>query len=241
MKTKTLFLFIGVVLLLTSCMFTEEIYINKNGSGNYAFKIDMSEMLTSMEGETTKDSLKKSKALDTIIFFKDIIIENKDSIAKLSKEDQQLINELQDLKLHMLVNEEKKQMLLDFNLDFKNLDELKNIQKKINKAQALNDKKNNPQKDMTFNADVTYTLDKKMFSRNVKLKNLSTEEFEKHTKSTSMLEGTYQLIYHFEKDIKSVSYKFAQISADKKTMTIEVDMDTLIKNPKLLDFQVRLK
>ncbi len=241
MKTKTLFLFIGVLLLLTSCMFTEEIYINKNGSGNYAFKMDMSEMLASMGGETIKDSLQKPKVLDTIIFFKDLINKSKDSIAKLSVEDQQLINELKGLKLHMLVNEEKKQMLLDFNLDFKNLAELKNIQKKINKAQALNDKKNNSEKDITFNADVTYSLDKNVFSRNVQLKKLSTGELEKHKKSTSNLEGTYQLIYHFEKDIKSVSYKFAQISADKRTMTIEVDMDTLIKNPKLLEFKVKLK
>jgi len=222
-------------------MFTEEIYIKKNGSGNYAFKIDMSEMLNSMGGETTKDSLQKPKVLDTIIFFKDIILKSKDSIAKLSKEDQQLINELEDLKLHMLVNEEKKQMLLDFNLDFKSLAELKNIQEKINKAQALNDKKSNPEKDMTFNADVTYTLDKNVFSRNVQLKNLSTEELKKHTKSTSMLDGTYRLIYHFEKDIKNVSYKYAQISADKKTLTIEVPMDSLVKNPKLLEFKVKLK
>lgn len=240
-KFKSLFLFISTVLLLTSCMFTEEIYINNDGSGKYAFKIDMSEMMKSMGEMSPKDSLKESKVLDTIIFFKDILAENKDSIANLGKEDKEIIEALKDLKLHMQVDEEKGEMLMDFKMDFKDISELKNMEQKIAKAQALSDKKKKD-KNMPSNSDVTYSFKDKTFSRNVSLKNLSEEQLNEVKEASSFLEGgLYKIIYHFESEIKSVSFKGAQLSDDKKTMTIEVPMDSIIKNQKLLDFEVKLK
>jgi len=239
MKFKNLFLFISITFLLTSCMFTEEIYINNNGSGTYSFKVDMSEMIKSMGDMSPKDSLKESKVLDTIIFFKDILEEKKDSIAKLSKEDKEIIETLKDMKLHMQVDEEKGKMLLDFNLDFSDISELKNMEQKIVKAQSLKEKKD---KSAPTQADVSYLFNGKIFRRKVIPKDLSEEELTKIREASSFLEGgLYKIIYHFEKKIKSVSFKGAQISDDKKTVTIEVPMDSIIKNPKLLDFEVKLK
>jgi len=241
MKFKTLLLFISTTVLLTSCMFTEEIHVRNDGSGSYSFKVDMSEMMNSLGEMSPKDSLKKSEVLDTIVFFKDILEENKDSIAKLDKEDQEIIQALEDLKLHMQVDEEKGKMLLDFKLDYKDISELKNMQEKIVKAQALNEKKKED-KSMPSNSEVDYSFNGKTFSRKVTLKNLSDEQLTEVKEASSFLEGgTYRVIYHFEKKIKSVSFKNALISDDKKTMTIEIPMDSIIKNPKLLDFEVKLK
>jgi hypothetical protein len=242
MKIKSLLLFISITLLLTGCMFTEEIYINNDGSGKYAFKIDMSEMMKSMGEMSPKDSLKELKVLDTIIFFKDILEENKDSIATLDKDDKEIIEALKDLKLHMQVDEEKGKMLMDFKMNFNDISELKNMEQKIAKAQALSEKKKKKDKSMPSNSDVTYSFKGKTFSRNVALKDVSEEQLNEIKEASSFLEGgLYKIIYHFESEIKSVSFKGAQLSDDKKTMTIEIPMDSIIKNQKLLDFEVKLK
>lgn len=245
MKFKSLLLFLGFLTSLTSCMFTEELSINNDGSGTYEFKMDMSQMMESMKGMSNKDSLKEPEVLDTIVFFKDILVEKKDSISKLTKDEQSLLKGLEGLKLHMQVDEENGKMLMDFVMDFKNIAELKDMQNKISKAQALNDGKNEDNS-LKSKADVEYLFDGKTFKRKVIMKELSEEklqEVEQSIKqSSSFLEGTmYKIIYHFESDIDNVSFNDAIISNDKKTVTIEVPLDSVMKNPKWLDFEVKLK
>ena len=241
MQFKSILLFIVTALMLTRCMFTEEIYINNDGSGKYALKIDMSPMMESVKDMSVKDSLKDPQVLDTVVLFSTILEENKDSISKLDADDKMIIESLKDLKLHMQVDEEKGKMIMDFGLDFKDISELKNMQEKIAKAQALNEKKKEDE-GMPSTADVDYLFDGKTFERKVTLKDMSEDELEKMGQASSFMEGgIYKVIYHFESKIKNVSFKGAQISSDKKTMSIEVPMDSLIKNPKLLDFEVNLK
>ena len=245
MKFKSLLLFLGLITSLTSCMFTEELSVNNDGSGTYAFKMDMSQMMESMKEMSNKDSLKEPEVLDTIVFFKDILEEKKDSISKLSKEEQLLLEGLEDLKLHMQVDEKKGKMLMDFVLDFKDISELKDMQNKIAKAQALSDGKEQDNS-LKSKADVDYSFDGKTFRRSVIMKELSEEKLQEVEKSidqsSSFLEGTmYKVIYHFESEIHNVSFKGAIISNDKKTLTIEVPLDSVMKNPKWLDFEVKLK
>ena len=245
MKFKSLLLFLGLITSLTSCMFTEELSVNNDGSGTYAFKMDMSQMMESMKEMSNKDSLKEPEVLDTIVFFKDILEEKKDSISKLSKEEQLLLEGLEDLKLHMQVDEKKGKMLMDFVLDFKDISELKDMQNKIAKAQALSDGKEQDNR-LKSKADVDYSFDGKTFRRSVIMKELSEEKLQEVEKSidqsSSFLEGTmYKVIYHFESEIHNVSFKGAIISNDKKTLTIEVPLDSVMKNPKWLDFEVKLK
>jgi len=245
MKFKTLLFLIGLLTSLTSCMFTEELTVNNDGSGTYAFKMDMSEMLESVKDMSNKDSLKEPEVLDTIVFFKDILEEKKDSISKLTEEEQILLKSLEYLKLHMQVDEENGKMLMDFVMDFKNISELKDMQNKITKAQALSDGKNQDNS-LKSKADVEYSFDGKTFRRSVIMKDLSEEKLQEVERSiqqsSSFLEGAmYKVIYHFESEIHSVSFKGAVISNDQKTLKIEVSLDSVMKNPKWLDFEVKLK
>lgn len=241
---KILILFVTSVVLI-SCVFTEELHIKNDGSGSYAFDMDMSQMMEAMKGMSEKDSLKDPEVLDTIILFKDILSENKDSIAKLDAEEKEMIKALEDFTMRMQVDEEKGKMLMTFGLDFENISDLKNMEEKIAKAQSLSDKKKS--KDvMPSNSNTEYSFDGNTFKRIVTLKNLSKEksdEFDKMiAQSSSFLEGSnYRLVYHFESTIQHVSFKGAKISEDKKTLIIEIPMDTIINNPKLLDFEVKLK
>jgi len=241
---KILILFITSAILI-SCVFTEELHIKNDGSGSYAFDMDMSQMMESMKGMSEKDSLKDPEVLDTIILFKDLLLENKDSIAKLDAEEKEMLEALEDFTMRMQVDEDKGKMLMTFGLDFKNISDLKNMGQKIARAQSLSDKKkaNNA---MPSNSNTEYSFDGNTFKRIVTLKDLSKEksdEFDKMiNQSSSFLEGSnYRLVYHFESTIQHVSFKGAKISDDKKTLIIEVPMDTIIQNPKLLDFEVKLK
>ncbi|AUX19344.1 hypothetical protein [Flavobacterium columnare] len=71
------------LVVLTSCVFTEEIEINQDGSGKYAFAIDGSSLIAMMP----KDSSKLGKTIDSVFTFKQLLEEKKDSIAKLSIEE----------------------------------------------------------------------------------------------------------------------------------------------------------
>ena len=245
MKIKKIIILLITGLFLVSCVFTEELHIKNDGSGSYAFSMDMSQMMESMKGMSTKDSLKESKVLDTIVLFKDILSENKDSIAKLDADEKEMLKTLEDFTMRMQVDEEKGKMLMAFGLEFKNINDLKNMEEKIAKAQSLSEKKK-ANTTMPSNSNTEYSFDGNTFKRIVTLKDLSkekTDEFDKMIKqSNSFLDGSqYKLVYHFESSIQHVSFKGAQISENKKTLTIEMPMDTIIKNPQLLNFEVKLK
>ncbi|MCF6279589.1 MAG: hypothetical protein L3J14_04495 [Flavobacteriaceae bacterium] len=245
MNIKNLVLSLILIVTLSSCVFVEEIYVDDNGKGNYSFKIDMGEMMSAMGGIKPKDSLSKPEVTDTIIYFKDILLEKKDSISKLSKEEQKAFESLGEFKMHMQVDEAEGKMIIDINTDFNNLFDLRDVQKNIEKVQALQDKKGDKGQ-IPSNADITYSFKNKTFKRSVALKKFTEDEQadydEAMGKASMFLEGSlYKIIYHFESDIKEVSYKGAQISDDKKTVTIEVLMDSLTKNPKMLDFEIKLE
>lgn len=243
---KRIFFIGSLSLLLTSCAFTEEMYINKDGSGSYNFGIDMSEMLQEMKEIGTKeDTLSEPEVIDTTYSFKDVLEEKKDSIAQLTEEDQAALRAIADMDVRIQVDEEKGKMLMNFGLDFKDVSEIKDIEEKLSKAMAVS-RKQSTNRPMLNKSKVTFNFDGKNFTRKTILKKLSEEEEEKSDKalgeSSSFLEGsTYKLIYHFEKKIKKVSRKDVTISNDGKTLTLVVPMDSLIKYPDMLDFKLKLK
>ncbi|MEN8188078.1 MAG: hypothetical protein ABFR05_13210, partial [Bacteroidota bacterium] len=149
MRTFTRFIISLVsVLTITSCQFTEKININDDGSGTYALRMDMSAMMSAMDDMNSPDSTKVSEketevpeVIDTIMNFRDILEEKKDSIDKLSKEDQEKIEALKDLKIRLAVNETENIAFTDFIFEFKAVEELKDIQESITKAQSIKDNK----------------------------------------------------------------------------------------------------
>ena len=80
----------------------------------------------------------------------------------------------------------------------------------------------------------------------VTLKDLSKEELEAYEKDVSQAasmfdETVYRIVYRFDDPIKSVSINGGTISEDGKTFTLEMPMDSVLKNPLLLNFEVKLK
>ena len=79
---------------MVSCQFTETMVINEDGSGRMSISMDLSEMMA-FSGEMESDST--ITKMDTIIPFKYILEDKKDSIAQLSTREQKKIKRVRKL------------------------------------------------------------------------------------------------------------------------------------------------
>ena len=148
------------------------------------------------------------------------------------------------MKLHISSDEAKGTLFMDFIFDFKNTDELENLQDRISKGNAINSNKNEDA--VVSPTDIRFSFDGKKFERRVIDKNISEKDKKAYKKSmeqtSSYMEGsTYNLEYHFPKPVKSTTYKDAKFSADRKTLYIESSFKTISENPKNLSFTVILE
>ena len=82
----------------TSCQFSENIYIDEDGTGKMSFTMDGSELMEMMGDEMSKG---KEESIDSIISFKELFKEKADSISKLPQAEQDKIKQLENFKMHM--------------------------------------------------------------------------------------------------------------------------------------------
>lgn len=239
---KALFLLFSLI-TLTSCTFTEDIYINPDGSGKYAIDMDGSGLMAMIP----KDSLKVEKNIDSTFSFKKIFEEKKDSIAKLSKEEQAKLKTLENFNMRMKMNYDTKQFLFSMNTDFKSVSELQDVMTDMSAIQKMGKKKSegNPLASAggftDNNSVLNYSYDGKKFVRKAvlnkkqvkKVKNDSVEAYKMIFESSK-----YVIKYHFPKPVKKVSNKTALFSEDRKTITIEYPFNEYMDNPDKLNFEV---
>ena len=233
-----------VVALTSSCNFTEEITLQEDGSGRLSINFDGSELM-----EMAGDEMKKSneKPVDSIISFKNLLEEKKDSIAQLSPEEQAKLKKLEPFNMHMVMNPEEKLMKFDLFSEFKNVNEVNDAFNAFQGANVLGSQKEGaaPPSPMESSAsEVSYSFDKNTFSRKASI--LDQELFQQQIDSLQGAEmflsgSTYTLKYHFPKKVKSTTAEEATFSADGKTLIYEVKFLDLMKDPSLLDLEVELE
>lgn len=235
----------AICISLFGCQIKEEIHLNKDSSGSINFYVDMSQMISALGSfgkENSKTSIEQN--LDTIIQFSDIIEQNKDSISKLTLEEQEALNLLKGYSLETVMNTEKAKGYINIKGDFEDVNQLNDMQRVFDNANAVHKKKELNSNPLKY--EVTYEFKKKYFRRKVTQNQLDSIEEQKYsdliTGYKMFLAGTkYKIVYHFPSKIKSVSIDRAFISNDKKTLTIEYPADSIYLNPYLLDFEVKLK
>ena len=229
---------------LTSCTFKEEIYINDDGSGKFALNADASAIMSMIPNDSLGD--KGMKTMDSTFAFRDIFNNKKDSIAKLSKEEQARLKKLENFSMHINMNAEQKQLVFGVLSDFKNVSELqdamstmseiKNIDKskKAEAAPAVDFGKNNSQ--------LSYTYNGKKFTRKATVgKNQVKESMRDSAMAAYKViydQSSYVINYHFPKKVKKVSNPNALFSEDRKTITIEYPFMDYIQDPEKLNFEV---
>ncbi len=92
MKLYKLLSFSFLLATLTSCTFTENIYVNDNGNGKFSLDVDGSALMA-MAGDQIGEQMgtDAKKSIDSTFTFKQLIAEKQDSISKLSPEAQKEI------------------------------------------------------------------------------------------------------------------------------------------------------
>jgi len=247
MKKVALFLF--ALVLLSACNFTEELHITENGSGKMSINFDGSSLMQMAGDKISEGSEKK---MDSTIVFKEFLEEKKDSIALLSKEDQEKLKRLKNFSLHMLVDPEAQEMNFSLFSDFKNVSELGDMLSAFQDASSVqkpggNDagaNKSPISAGGTEGTEVNYSFVKNRFSRNTKI--IDQALFESSVDSLEQAkmflgESTYTLKYHFPRKIKTISADKALFSQDGKSFTLEIGFLELLENPKVLDIEVELE
>ena len=246
MKKIYLGLVAVLVMLCTSCKFTETIRINEDGSGKVSFNMDGAGLM-----EMAGDEMGAGEAIDSVISFKELLDVNKDSIAKLSAEERAELKKLEKFDMHMVMNSEKKQMVFDFYADFTSVADLQDMFKAMNTAGSLDKNagastKSNPMSafgsgDMT---GTNYSFENNVFKRVVAIvdqKRLDSLQGNLGQAEMMFAASSYKLEYFFPKKIKSVSLENAVIGEDGKSFTAEINFMEYVKNPQILNVEVTLE
>lgn len=122
-NTITVLLFLLCIISFTSCIdIIEEIYLNKDGSGKYSLRMDMSGIIEAEVAEQNKrgenlNLFDETEAVDSVMYFKDFPSEIKEQFA----DNAEFLNKL---NIHLQLNPAEGIYLLSYNLDFKNMDDI---------------------------------------------------------------------------------------------------------------------
>ena len=246
---KIIFLLGLVVTFCTSCEFSENIYINEDGSGKMEFSFDASALME-MGGDEMGE-FGEEERMDSIMHFRDFLEEKKDSIATLSKQDQEELKALEPFSLHMLMDPKTKEMNFELFTDFKSVNELQDMFAAMSKIQNL-DSKNKEKDDNPLakslsgtNTDVVYSFENNVFTRTSTIvdKELHKQSLDSMEEGTGMIfaSSKLKLNYHFPRKIKSVSNDKVYFSEDKKSFVLELDFMEYIRNPESGNIEVVLE
>ena len=240
MRTKLSSLLTLLLLVLTtSCNFTESIEIKEDGSGTMNFGMDGSQIMAMAGDEIAKEG--QEERIDSTFSFKDLFAAKKDSIAKLPLDQQEKLKRLENMTVKMLMDSKTSEFKIDMITNFKNASELKDMMNNLNEIKNMNKKEYAGADKSPFESKalVNYSYDGKKFIRKVTL----PADMEAVSDSLAMymevFEGSsYVLSYKFPKKIKSVSNKAAVISDDKKSLTLGFTLSEYYTDPKSMNLEV---
>jgi len=240
---------LGILLtatLLMSCQFKESMVMDENGQGRISVQIDLSEMMAFGGGLGADSTMTKQ---DTIIAFKDFLIEKKDSIATLPLAEQENLKSLENYNLRMFIDPETEEMLMDLYLDFDDISEANDLFRGFEQAGSLI-----PGNALSMGGDAPNSDDQVIGVRydfvdnNFKRDSYIIDEVAHQTQMDSIgpveafLSGVeYTLEYTFPRKIKSASIEDATFSLDGKTIEVRRKFIDYMKNPDVLDLEVSLE
>ncbi len=254
-KMNKIYTFIILIIsfAFTSCQFSEDIYINEDGSGKMEFSFDGSQIMQ-MAGEEMNKT--KEEAIDSTFSFKELFEEKRDSISKLPKEEQDRLKRLENFQMHMVMNPATSEMKFGMFSDFKKVSEIQDMFKAMSGYGGMQKNNssfqpagatvtNDPFSSFGKNGtELEYTYNGKVFKRIAKI--VDKETFKKATDSLgdmAMMFGAsmYKLNYHFPRPIKTVSNDKALFSSDRKSFTLEYSFTEYISNPEALNLEIVLE
>lgn len=251
MNKFTFFSLAFLTIFLTGCYFNENIYFNEDGSGKMRFGFDASEIMK-MTDKGEKES-NYGKDVDCTFVFKTVLDQKRDSILKLPKKEQQLLNILEPFSAHMLLDNEENKMVFEMFTNFKTADELKDMLMVLNTANNLKGDNETKIKDpdspfLPFasgnNIELSYFFENGIFKKNIAIIDRETQKQlnDSLEKMAFMYASSkYKVEYHFPKRIKSISNDNAKFSVDGKTVFIEYGLMDYMTNPEIMNLEIVLE
>lgn len=252
------------VFSFSSCTITEKMILNENGSGKFAYDVDGSKMMSMMGSAFKGDSNdakkeKNVKVIDSTFTFKELLASKKDSIAKLSPEEQAKIKKMEKFSMHMQMDEEKGIMNYSMFTDFNSISELQDVMSPLQSMKSLTPAGGSKMMGANAglpeeNSSTKFFYDGKSFKKSVaKIEKKKEEEKTesdseedlggKMKESMEMIYGqsSFKVVYQFPKAVKKISMPNALYSDDRKTITIEYPLKDYMENPDKLNFEVEFQ
>lgn len=252
----------SILFLLSSCTMKEKMVINEDGSGQFSYGFDMSEIMKM--GNAKPDSTKPNKIIDTSFVFKDILEKMPDSVKyNFTAVQKEQFKAIENFKVNLKVNDEQKVCYYNLVMDFKSVGEMQNMTSPTKTAEYLakSDKRAGgassnikPKDSSDFRSSFFYdgkTFVKKIFDKNNKevkgklvskktkpKKEVIADDVFSKKMSEMMKQCKYSMEYSFPKKIKAISLKGAIISQDRKSFLLEVPVAEMDKNSDKLGFQI---
>ena len=247
MKQLRFFLAILFLGLITACNFTEELFLEEDGSGRINIHFDGNELMAGLNS-MSPDSTQKEEKVDTTLVFKELLEEKKDSIAQLSPEEQEKLKKLEPFTMKMVMDSKEQKMQFDLFSEFKNVSEVNNAFNAFQEASSVGPQPggNGPsqQGPPPMPTEVIYGFDGSKFSRSTKIldENLFKQSIDSLKSAEMFLSGsTYTFKYHFPRRVKSTNAEGATFSMDGKTMIYEVNFMDMMKDPEAINIEVELE
>ncbi|GAB3926587.1 hypothetical protein [Mucilaginibacter myungsuensis] len=250
-KHRLLFVFL-ITLCFTSCVDIEERYdFNADGSCTVVNIFDMSKavsVLMNLMTDSARATPEFAMAKDTTLDFYSAL---PDSTAdKLNAKDAAMAKNSK-LRINMDLNKDLMKITLSHTA--RNADSLKYYLEhfaKISSAGGANAISRNSKRTPVFDAQnilsgedyYIYEISSNKFYRSVDISKFNA--FLKKTASTfsmakaMLIETPYKVVLNFAKPVKKLNNPKAVLSADRKRVTIQTDMNEVIKNPRLMDIRI---
>lgn len=255
---KTFFLLFALSsIILTSCSITENLIINENGSGRFSYDVDASQLIGMVgKSEFSKNENKTKKVIDSIISYKDILATKKDSISKLSKEEQEKLKQMERFSMRMIIDEEKEIMKYSMFTEFQSVQELQEMMSPLQGMSAIGGAQNKMMDGVTGqnsqnNSSQSFIYDGKSFKKIIKTNknvenDVALEKSENENEEKQMEESlkmmyaqsSFKMKYQFPKAVKSISLENTFFSDDRKTIVVEFPINKYLENPEELNFEV---
>ncbi len=251
MRKPKLLVLILLVLNFTSCQFSENIYLNEDGSGRMEFSFDASEIMQMAGQQMSENSGEKD--MDSTFTFKELFDEKRDSIASLPLDEQEKLKAIEKFSVHMLMSEKDKKFNMDIFTDFKSATELQDMFSALNTVGNLQGKEaakiNDPNNPFSAfakggNSKLSYSFKNGVFKRQVAIvdKEVQKQMMDSLGQAAMMFANSkYKLNYHFPRRVKSVSNDKAMFSADGKTVIIEYGLMDYMTNPEVMNLEIVLE
>lgn len=205
--------------ICTSCLnIVEEVFLNKDGSGSYSMTVDMDEMMSMMKSMMTEEQMQEN-----------------DMFGAMDSAMQETLSKLRQIEGLSNVNHKAEGFKYTITYDFRDIEALN---------QGTANGSMSPGVDLNA-ASSNFVLDKNVFERvNPPIDDImDDDEVSENLEMAKMLlsGATYKSVYHFPGKVKKVENEDANLSSDKKTVTLEVGLIDVLEAKALMGNKIKFK